>query len=564
MAEPLTASGRAEGRLRPAQEPPTSFAVIGDYGGGGTGQRQVADMIETWAVDFVVTTGDNNYGSLHPDPAAFPEGRTHWSLLVGDFYGRYMKGREDGLYPEQTSAVQRFFPCVGNHDSGPWNTPWGDGGGTGGLIGGYVTYFHSNGEGPGRLPADRGAVHNVEVSYYATRQGPFDLLVLDADAVNVEGAIAQQRQWLRERLAESQAPWKIAVFHQPPITSSFRTGAAWMDWDELLEVDAILCGHDHFYERLDFRDGGPPLFINGIGGRSIYSFGNAHPRSRVRYNSHYGAMRVRADESGAEFEFRAYNAQEGREELIESFPLGEPLLNDPHDDYSFFAEGGVTVRAGTQTPGQNNRLNPALELHGPDHRLLAQAAAGNPDGRNARLAATLGTGGWHRLRVLAEDPAPGAYQLEVSLEHPLGNYPEWRARHFSAAGEGGEPMADPDRDGLANLLEYALGLAPRRSSAEGPGLPEAELTADGRFVQVSLDLPAPAPLDVAYVLELSSSMEAGSWTEIARRERFSSWQSPAGFSVDDSGPGTSRLTLSLPVALEDARKFVRLRVVHQS
>ncbi|MBK8859275.1 MAG: hypothetical protein IPN11_16905 [Opitutaceae bacterium] len=55
----------------------------------------------------------------------------------------------------------------------------------------------------------------------------------------------------------------------------------------------------------------------------------------------------------------------------------------------------------------------------------------------------------------------------------------WQTEHFSA-GEIADPdvsglLADPDHDGLANLLEYALGLDPRSVSADG--LPAVSVTA---------------------------------------------------------------------------------------
>src|SRR5690606_14874540 len=39
------------------------FAVIGDFGDSGPDEEAVADLVKSWGVDFVVTTGDNNYFS---------------------------------------------------------------------------------------------------------------------------------------------------------------------------------------------------------------------------------------------------------------------------------------------------------------------------------------------------------------------------------------------------------------------------------------------------------------------------------------------------------------------
>jgi hypothetical protein len=42
-------------------QPPIRFAVIGDYGSAGPEEADVADLINSWSPDFVITTGDNNY-----------------------------------------------------------------------------------------------------------------------------------------------------------------------------------------------------------------------------------------------------------------------------------------------------------------------------------------------------------------------------------------------------------------------------------------------------------------------------------------------------------------------
>ena len=37
----------------------TRFAVIGDFGSGNQDEQDVADLVESWDVDFIITTGDN-------------------------------------------------------------------------------------------------------------------------------------------------------------------------------------------------------------------------------------------------------------------------------------------------------------------------------------------------------------------------------------------------------------------------------------------------------------------------------------------------------------------------
>lgn len=63
----------------------------------------------------------------------------------------------------------------------------------------------------------------------------------------------------------------------------------------------VMAGHDHTYERLIIEEF--PYFVNGLGGRSKYSFGTPIPGSQVRYNDDYGAMLVEASQDSITFKF---------------------------------------------------------------------------------------------------------------------------------------------------------------------------------------------------------------------------------------------------------------------
>lgn len=69
---------------------------------------------------------------------------------------------------------------------------------------------------------------------------------------------------------------------------------------------AVISGHDHLYERLQYN--GIPYFVNGLGGRysginPIHRFWLPLPGSKVRYNRDFGAMLVAAEESCINFSF---------------------------------------------------------------------------------------------------------------------------------------------------------------------------------------------------------------------------------------------------------------------
>ena len=58
----ITGSLRAQQEDASRDEPGSlRFAVIGDFGSGNQDEQDVADLVESWDVDFIITTGDNYY-----------------------------------------------------------------------------------------------------------------------------------------------------------------------------------------------------------------------------------------------------------------------------------------------------------------------------------------------------------------------------------------------------------------------------------------------------------------------------------------------------------------------
>ena len=116
----------------------------------------------------------------------------------------------------------------------------------------------------------------------------------------------------------------------------------------------------------------------------------------------------------------------------------------------------------------------------------------------------------------------------------------WRRDNFGVTANSGDAadLADPDGDGLANLLEYALAADPLAPSADA--LP-AVTYHEGRL---RFDVPVPRA-DVIYTVEASSDLV--SWTPLASRS--GSTASGEVWSVTDDSS-----------ALEAPRRFLRLRV----
>lgn len=272
-------AGLAEG---PTCMGDVTLAVIGDFGDAGTPEADVANLVHGWNVDYVLTTGDNNYpgGAASTIDANIGQ---YYQPYIGNYVGSYGPG----------AAQNRFFPVPGNHD---WNT---------GTLQPYVDYF--------TLPGNE--------RYYDVELGPIHLFALDSDSREPDGRSATSTQaiWLQTALANSSAPWNLVTLHHPPYSSSNVHGSdPTMQWPfAAWGATAVLAGHDHTYERL--QQDGIPYFVNGLGGRSIYDLGNPVPGSIVRYNLDYGAMRLEANPHCLNFSFYSRGGS-----LIDSITLYKP------------------------------------------------------------------------------------------------------------------------------------------------------------------------------------------------------------------------------------------------
>jgi hypothetical protein len=241
------------------------FAVVGDYGDDSADEGRVAALVKSWNPDFVVTTGDNNY----PDGDASTID-TH----IGKYYAPFIGGYRGSFGPG--SPTNRFWPTPGNHD-------W--------VVGlkAYVDYF--------TLPGNE--------RYYDVDLGIVHLFAIDSDPHEPDGTSSESAQanWLKTRLASSQACYDVVYFHHAPYSSARHGSTVTMRWSfKAWGAEVVLAGHDHVYERLDV--GGLPYFVNGLGGAEKYGFyGNPLPESRFRFNDEYGAMLVSAAREGITYEF---------------------------------------------------------------------------------------------------------------------------------------------------------------------------------------------------------------------------------------------------------------------
>jgi tartrate-resistant acid phosphatase type 5 len=261
-------------------EPPIRFAVIGDYGEAGLGEKEVSDLVHSWNPDFIITVGDNNYPSGATDTI---------DQNIGQYYHDYIYPYK-GAYGSG-ATTNRFFPSLGNHD---WLTEGAKP---------YLDYFSLPGNG----------------LYYTYVWGSVAFFAIDSDYHDLAGITATSRQaaWLKDALAASTSPWKIVYFHLPPYSSGSVHGSTTeLQWPfKQWGASAVLSGHDHTYERIIVD--GFPYFVDGLGGNGKYSFNSTPvPGSQVRYAGDQGAMLVTANRGSILFEF--FN---GQNQLIDTYTL---------------------------------------------------------------------------------------------------------------------------------------------------------------------------------------------------------------------------------------------------
>ena len=287
------------------------FAIIGDFGCNCTGERDVANLVKSWGVDFIVTTGDNSY----PDASA-----AYLDRNVGQYYREFIHPYRGTYGAGSPTGANRFFPIMGNHE-------W-DGGGSSN----YLNYF--------TLPGNE--------RYYEMRAGPVHVFAVDSDPREPDGisSTSVQAQWLRTRMGASTAAWQIPLVHHPPYSSGGGTSTT-MRWPyKTWGADAVVAGHAHVYERIE--TGGLTYMINGLGGAAKHTFTTPVAGSQVRYAADVGAMLVQANSRAITFQFinRAGNVIDTKTLNAPPPPPMSAVVARPSDNGS----GGGWAPAGDTGP----------------------------------------------------------------------------------------------------------------------------------------------------------------------------------------------------------------------
>jgi hypothetical protein len=203
------------------------FAVIGDSGRGTPPQYEIAArMLEYHArfkYPFVVMLGDN----IYEGPATAEDYREKF----------------EEPYAELLRAGIKFYAALGNHDDPR-----------------QVDY----------------APFNMRGKRYYSFGPPEDLLTklttrVEFFALDSTNLDRTQIAWLDSKLGESHAEWKLCLFHHPLYTSGryrFTARTLRLRLEPLLvrhDVDVVLAGHEHIYQRSTIQSGIQHFTSGGAG-----------------------------------------------------------------------------------------------------------------------------------------------------------------------------------------------------------------------------------------------------------------------------------------------------------
>ena len=225
-----------------------TFAIIGDYGSNDSNEFRVAQMVKNWDPDFIVSAGDNSYDDDSGDKL-----RTN----VGKYYGDYIYNAKDttvNTHHEGKAYLAKknlFFPCMGNHDAKSDES-----------FKNYLKYFnipknYTVSWGPCKMYFFYSGPHG-----HSNGNGEFD---------------GETKAFIKSNLTSqvSNDSFQLVFFHHPPYCST-KIGNPKIreafDFDTL-NVDAVICGHEHLYERIARKAGiadAPPIYIVcGSGGAEL-------------------------------------------------------------------------------------------------------------------------------------------------------------------------------------------------------------------------------------------------------------------------------------------------------
>jgi len=254
----------------PEPDEPLIVTAVGDGISGRPEMYDVVELIDSWKPDLFLYLGDvYDKGS----PTEF----YNWYDGAGKSYGRFR---------DITN------PIIGNHE----------------YLSGKnkgEAYFDYWGGVPDYYSFDSGGWHFVALNSNCSKF---------ADACSPDSL---QFQWLEEELRTNESACTLVYFHHPVVSIGSHGGNSEFDdmWRLFAQqdVDVVLTGHDHNYQRWQRLNAqmlpnpsGITQFVVGSGGHGIRSFTSDDARVAFADDSRkegFGALRLQLYESGVEYQF---------------------------------------------------------------------------------------------------------------------------------------------------------------------------------------------------------------------------------------------------------------------
>lgn len=243
----------------PASAATVKIAAAGDIASSNTNDTKTANQVIALDPALVLTLGDNAY-----ENGTITEYRNYYDPTWGQF-------------------KSKTFPSVGNHE---YNSST--------VAQGYIDYF--------------GAPTGMRSQVLG------DWLLV---SLNSQKNISGQATQLRSLLASDNHECELLFWHRPRWSSGFHGPIAGMQplWDAATDndVDVVLNGHDHLYERFApmNSDGnavavGTREIIVGTGGRQQAAIKTtALPSSQKRVGSTSGVISMTLDAAAYAWEYRS-------------------------------------------------------------------------------------------------------------------------------------------------------------------------------------------------------------------------------------------------------------------
>lgn len=544
---------------------PTRVWVLGDCGTSGgsltSPARRVADAYKNSAQfahpDVWLLLGDNAYGSGTD---------IEYQRAIFDTYGDFLRNTI-------------VWSTMGNHETynGLATFPYYD-----------IFNFPTN--------AEAGGLASGSEHYYSFDYANIHFVCLDSQTDELREANSAQAQWLAADLAATTQNWIVAFYHHPPYTKGTHDSDSEIEHVEMRErlqpileaggVDLVLGGHSHTYERSCLLDGHYG-FSSSLTATMKKDAGNGRTNGDGAYGkdpgAHNGAVYTVAGHSGSTGNgyglqhpanlvglavmgsfFFDVNGDRLDATMLDlngvvrdTFTISKaPLVSVAASAPSTSENGGSPVQVTvSRTRGLNQQWTVPLSLTG-------SAAAGS-DFTGTPASVTLGVGVpavTFQVNPKADTIAEGTECAEVAAQSGsqwrlsssascasilLIDPPNqaWLASAFGAQSNNAAVaglMADPDGDGLPNLLERALGQSPVSVSA-GPKSSVTNGYLALEFFQ------ADNTADLTFTVKASSDLQTWSAANLVEVERIAE-------------PGGTRVRVRDFMPVSAGRRFLRLEV----